>query len=284
MKNVDRWKPSKFVFSRGKLIASRNAGEVGPGSRLFANRVAASYGRAIPQYARGRLVDLGCGKVPLFQVYREYVTSVTCLDWASSKHGSEFVDRHCDLNGLIPLSDACCDTVILSDVLEHIANPYYLLSEVARITAYGGHALLSVPFLYGLHEAPHDYFRYTEFALRKMANACGLQVVQLESTGGAPEVVTDIVCKLLARVPVIGGGAAAAAQTVAGYASSVWPGKYFSQKTRASFPLGYFGVLRRDRTGPRDDADPPLCVPESLSRGASVAHPGTATNVRMYES
>ena len=66
MKQAQDWKPTKFVYCRGRLRGSRNRQELGIASRLIADTVAGFYDQNIPKYCRGRLIDLGCGKVPLY--------------------------------------------------------------------------------------------------------------------------------------------------------------------------------------------------------------------------
>src|SRR5438552_9849445 len=114
MRNTDKWIPSKYVYSGEKLIASRDTAEVGIASRLICDRIAASYDKHIKSYARGRLVDLGCGKVPLFATYQSYVRTSTCVDWGNSVHESDYLDLQCDLTTTLPFRDEEFDTIILS--------------------------------------------------------------------------------------------------------------------------------------------------------------------------
>jgi 2-polyprenyl-3-methyl-5-hydroxy-6-metoxy-1,4-benzoquinol methylase len=148
VKNKDKWVPSNFVFRRGVLAASSKGSEVGTGSRLIADIVARYYGDHIPRYARGRLLDLGCGKVPLYEAYRSYVSENICIDWENSPHRNEYVDAACDLNQRLPYGDVEFDTIILSDVLEHIPVPENMWREMWRVLKPGGSVLLNVPFYY----------------------------------------------------------------------------------------------------------------------------------------
>src|SRR5262245_34051963 len=105
MRNIDKWVPTKYVYKRGKLIASIDTHEVGIGSRFTCDVIAASYDKYIKSYARGRLIDLGCGKVPLFATYRTYVDMSICADWGNSSHGSDYWDVQCDLTSPLPFRD-----------------------------------------------------------------------------------------------------------------------------------------------------------------------------------
>lgn len=242
MNNEAQWRPSKFVMRRGRLRASRDAGEIGVGSRLVGDAVAARYQQYLPLHARGRLVDLGCGRVPLYAAYRPHVSSVTCVDWGQSLHDNPYLDQLVDLNAPLPFAGAAFDTVILSDVLEHLTEPQLLWAEIARILAQDGKLLLNVPFLYRIHEAPHDYARYTEFALRRFAVQSGLQVLVLEPVGGSLAVFADLLGKHLEQGGAIGRLLAAGVATAAGGLVRRWPTRRADQSSAAAFPLGYFMV------------------------------------------
>jgi SAM-dependent methyltransferase len=246
MRNQSSWKPSKFRRRHGRLMASADPADLCGGSRLMAGRIASSYERHLENFARGCLVDLGCGKAPLFEEYRPHVSEIVCVDWAATQHGTTYLDVECDLNCALPFRDALFDTIVLSDVLEHVAEPAKLWSEMARILAPRGHILMNVPFFYWLHEAPHDYFRYTEFALRRFAEQNHMNVLVLESLGGAPEVVTDIVAKNLRHLPLVGPAAAGFAQACAEVFRRTKLGQRISEKTSRSFPYGYFLVARKE--------------------------------------
>lgn len=242
MKYSESWKPTKFAFRDGRI-------EVGPsvsgGSWGLTHLVAKAYQRHLPAHARGKLIDLGCGTVPLYAAYRSLVEEVTCVDWASNKHDARHLDVEHDLNRPLPLATDRYDTVILSDVLEHIRRPEPLLAEVARILAPGGKLLLNVPFFYWLHEQPYDYFRYSEHALRSFMNECGLELILLESLGGVPEVLADVLGKHLNQLPVVGSSAARLLQRCGGIVNAFPPFARALAPSNQRFPMGYFLVAAK---------------------------------------
>jgi len=48
----------------------------------------------------------------------------------------------------LPFNENEFDTVILSDVLEHLPTPENIINEIYRVLAKNGKLLLNVPFLY----------------------------------------------------------------------------------------------------------------------------------------
>ena len=245
MKNRDHWEPSKFVYKKGRLIASRNPEEVSISSRLVSDITAANYNRYLAQYAHGKLLDLGCGKVPLFEAYKDHVEDNICVDWENSLHKNEFLDQHCDLTRDLPFEKREFDTVILSDVLEHIPEPQRLMNEISRILSPDGALIMNVPFYYRLHETPHDYYRYTEYALHRFIELFGLEMEKLIPAGGTPEILADILAKNLNPVPLIGPPCSMFTQWLTSVFVKTKIGNKISLRTSRIFPLGYFLIAKK---------------------------------------
>lgn len=110
--------------------------------------------------ARGRVLDVGSadGHVREWIAGCEYIA----LDYPTTAQGMYGTrpDVFAD-GGALPFADASFDTVLLLDVLEHVPDDRAVLDEIARVLKPGGLLLLSVPFLYPLHDAPHDHRRFT---------------------------------------------------------------------------------------------------------------------------
>lgn len=245
MRNQDSWSPGKFLLSNGHIAATNDSSELTVASRLTTNLVARLYSEQLPRHASGRMLDLGCGRVPFWEFYRQYVSDSYCVDWQESSHSDSYLDAVADLNHALPLADESFDVVLLSDVLEHIRRPVSLLSEISRVLAPGGKLIMNVPFYYWLHEQPYDYYRYTRYGLDYMAREAGLDVVVLEPTGGALEVLADISGKLLVKLPLFGRPLTAILQASALFFFRSAIGQRVFRKTAGYFPLGYFLVAKK---------------------------------------
>jgi SAM-dependent methyltransferase len=84
----------------------------------------------------------------------------------------------------LPVQDGVFHTVLCNQVLEHVTEPSKLMAEVARVLRPGGVVLLTTPQTWGLHLEPHDFYRYTEYGLRYLAEKSGLEVVEVIPTCG----------------------------------------------------------------------------------------------------
>ena len=245
MRSINTWRPSKYISKRGILVASSDTNEVVAGSRLNTDLVAKFYQENLRKYAKGKLLDLGCGKVPLYNVYKDYISDNTCVDWGNTLHKNQHLAHECDLTKPLPFKDGEFDSVILSDVLEHIPIPELLVKEISRVLSSEGILLLNVPFYYSIHEEPHDFYRYTEFALRYLMEIAGLEVIDLTPIGGAPEIIADIYSKNVTRIGVIGKPLAVFSQWFTKLFINTGIGTKVSKATAGKFPLGYFLVARK---------------------------------------
>ena len=84
----------------------------------------------------------------------------------------------------LPFAEATFDAVLQVVVLEHVPRPDKAVREMARVLRRGGRALIVVPLSWEVHQAPHDYFRYTSHGLRWLIERAGLTAVSLEPIGG----------------------------------------------------------------------------------------------------
>ena len=129
-----------------------------------------------------RLLDAGAGNAPYRELFAhcDYVTA----DWENSphEHGTA-VDIIGSLHDL-PVADASFDAVLCTQVLEHVADPLAVLSELRRVTRPGGQLLLTVPLVWPLHEEPYDFFRYTSHGLRHLLTTARFEVVSITARNG----------------------------------------------------------------------------------------------------
>ena len=58
------------------------------------------------------------------------------------------------------------DVVVIAEVLEHLHSPHLAIDNIKKILSKNGKLILTVPFIFPIHERPYDYYRYTKFGLR----------------------------------------------------------------------------------------------------------------------
>jgi SAM-dependent methyltransferase len=93
------------------------------------------------------------------------------------------LDVLADLHRL-PFRDRCADAVLSTQTLEHLREPRAFFAEAARVLRPGGALWLTAPQSFREHQAPHDYWRFTRFSLRMLAEEAGFRAVEVEALGG----------------------------------------------------------------------------------------------------
>lgn len=84
----------------------------------------------------------------------------------------------------MPFGDKEFDCAMATEVLEHCPDPEVTLGEVARVLKQGGLFFFTVPFLWPLHDAPHDEYRYTPWSLERHLHNSGFEDINLRPTEG----------------------------------------------------------------------------------------------------
>ncbi|MFY4743993.1 methyltransferase domain-containing protein [Aliarcobacter butzleri] len=135
------------------------------------------------KYYKGTLVDLGCGEASHKNYFLQYVNKYIGVDWTKTLHNSK-ADIISDLNKKIEIEDDFADTIISLSVMEHLCEPQIFLNESYRILKKDGTIILGVPWMWRIHEAPHDYFRYTPYGLKYMFEKAGYKDIHIQPTTG----------------------------------------------------------------------------------------------------
>ncbi|MEM7306540.1 MAG: class I SAM-dependent methyltransferase [Planctomycetota bacterium] len=162
------------------------------------------------EHASGLLLDVGTAESPYAELFAPHVSRYLGLEyppsildklpelWSMLDRAGRTVDVFGDGNRL-PFGDGTLDTVLSTEVLEHVPRPRQCIGEMGRVLKPGGTLILTVPFLQPLHELPSDYYRYTPSSLRDLATAAGLEVVSVEPRGNFAAAVGALTVQYLLR-------------------------------------------------------------------------------------
>lgn len=137
---------------------------------------------------RGVVVDLGCGSSPYRATVMGHaessITSYVRVDLGSEGyHAGNRPDLTWDgVN--IPMGSSTVDCVLMTEVVEHLPRVGDVMADALRVLRPGGVVIGTVPFLYPLHELPHDYRRCTPEGLRQLARQAGFQKAEVTQVGG----------------------------------------------------------------------------------------------------
>ena len=130
------------------------------------------------------VLDVGCGVKP----YKKYIKAKKYIgiDVEVSGHDPANINADQYFDGLnIPFEGNTYDMVICMDVLEHAVDPDRLVREIYRVLKPGGLLYISVPFIFGQHEEPYDFRRYTSYGIKKFMELNGflIEIFEKEFVG-----------------------------------------------------------------------------------------------------
>jgi SAM-dependent methyltransferase len=137
--------------------------------------------KSFEQFAKGRLIDIGCGNKPYEHILSPYITEYIGCDIAQSD--GDRVDVLCPANN-IPVDDCSFDTVISTQTIEHVEDPQGLVNEAFRVLKPNGYLIISGPQYWPLHEEPFDFFRYTKYGFKYILEKAGFHVIVVNANGG----------------------------------------------------------------------------------------------------
>ncbi|MEO6497896.1 MAG: methyltransferase domain-containing protein [Mucilaginibacter sp.] len=136
------------------------------------------------------MADIGCGSKP-YRSFFKNVENYSGYDMANEGHShtGEHIDVLFD-GKTIPAPASSYQSVISSEVLEHVFWPAQWLDEINRILQTGGSFLLTCPFMFHEHEVPNDYGRYSSYGLKYLLEQHGFEItVQRKAAAGLQCVV-----------------------------------------------------------------------------------------------
>jgi len=128
---------------------------------------------------KGKILDLGCGEGEYSKRLKDSGFDVISgdIDSARFKYKDEIGFKYCDITNKLPFADNTFDYVLLLEVIEHLRNPYAVISEINRIIKENGFLILSTPNILSLKsrfrfifEGGYEYFREPPFDQAKNSN------------------------------------------------------------------------------------------------------------------
>lgn len=144
-------------------------------------------------YLNGRMLDLGCGSKPYSQLFlvEEYVG----VDIKNPVHPEDDMNVDIFYDGKrLPFKDNFFDSVLSTQVFEHVEDIGLTLNEIRRVTKKGGRCLFTVPFAWPEHGMPYDFRRYSVEGLKILLKNKGFEVIKIQKTTNFAESLFQLMC------------------------------------------------------------------------------------------
>jgi SAM-dependent methyltransferase len=132
----------------------------------------------VAHYIRGHVLDIGGGEKTRYKNIFSF-DSFTCLDIYEGE-GIDIVASADDM----PLANDSKDSILSTQMLEHVKFPEKCVREMNRVLKPGGYAVITAPQWNELHAEPSDFWRYTKYGLIELFERNGFAVVEFHQRGG----------------------------------------------------------------------------------------------------
>ncbi len=132
--------------------------------------------------ARGVFLDYGCGGQPYRELFAPYIERYIGADVAPAANTTP--DILFAPSESLPLPDASVDTILSTQVLEHVADYQPYLEDCRRLLKPQGYLIITTPMQWRHHEAPTDYWRFTRYGISHVLQQHAFDIENLTPCGG----------------------------------------------------------------------------------------------------
>lgn len=135
-----------------------------------------SFKRNGKAYIEGLILDVGGGLSP-FQKYVKDGRFIT-IDYNSHVNPTIIGAAAC-----LPFKSNSFDSVLCTEVLEHVEEPGVCIKEMKRVLKDKGYMYITVPMIWCLHYEPYDFYRFTKYGITYLLNRERFNIVRVEPIG-----------------------------------------------------------------------------------------------------
>lgn len=132
-------------------------------------------------FARGVLLDYGCGGQPYRKVFSPCISQYIGADVVDAGVG---LDIELVPGRPVPLADGSIDTILSTQVLEHVYDFNSYLYDCYRLLVESGRLIITVPMNWRHHEEPFDYWRFSYWGIENSLKNAGFSILDISPCGG----------------------------------------------------------------------------------------------------
>jgi SAM-dependent methyltransferase len=137
-------------------------------------------------HVQGKTLDLGAGNAK----YKKLITKNTSEYIAFDKFSGQNIDVVGDLIDL-PFKENDFDTIVCTQVFEHVEKPWDVVPEIRRVLKSGGKCIITAPFMIPYHADPGDYFRFSTEGFESLFRD-GFDILEVGKYGSIYAVLSEL--------------------------------------------------------------------------------------------
>ncbi|OHA20068.1 MAG: hypothetical protein A2836_02525 [Candidatus Taylorbacteria bacterium RIFCSPHIGHO2_01_FULL_45_63] len=144
------------------------------------------------------LLDVGAGIEPFYTITWRF--NHKSMDWQN--FGT--TDIVTNITESWPVKNNSFNIIVCTNTLEHVNKPQFVLGECKRVLAKQGTLVGTVPFLVKIHQEPHDYYRYTHYALKELLTEAGFADVEIVPLSNSYNILEMLLKNIKKNNPSLG--------------------------------------------------------------------------------
>jgi len=139
------------------------------------------------------ILDIGCGSQPYKNFFKSLGADYRGIDFKQYSKNESFTKSNPDYYfkesyhknfRISNLKNKSFGMITSFQVLEHHPEPEIFFREANRLLKEGGYLIITFPFIWPLHEEPHDYQRLTHYKIKRIAEENKFKVIKILKRGG----------------------------------------------------------------------------------------------------
>ena len=139
-------------------------------------------------HVSGRVLDLGAGMAKYRGIIKKSAAEYITCDVKKNEN----IDTVCDVTNLVFPTESF-DTVISTQVFEHVDNPFVVAKEIKKVLKTGGNAIITAPFMFPYHADPKDNFRFSREGLEEIFRSIDFEIIDSGVYGGFFIVLSEMI-------------------------------------------------------------------------------------------
>ena len=175
------------------------------------------------------------------KTFSNFVKGTSKFHYTNKDSNKKLKIYYSDLTRKLKIPTKKYDNVLFFNVLEHLPEYKLVFSEIYRIIKKEGNFIGSVPFIYQIHGAPRDYFRFSREFLESHLNKYKFKKVKIKSLGFGPFIASySLLYSYLRYLPFFSQICLLVAYILDSFIQI-----FVKTDLEEIFPLGYFFIAKK---------------------------------------
>ena len=175
------------------------------------------------------------------KTFSNFVKGKSKFYYSNKKSNKKLKVFYSDLTKKLNIPSKKYNNVLFFNILEHLPEYKLVFSEIYRIVKKGGFFVGSVPFIYQIHAAPNDYFRFSKQFLESNLKKYGFKKAKVKALGFGPFTASySLLYPYLKYLPLL-----SQISLLLAYILDSLIQFFVKTDLKEIFPLGYFFIAKK---------------------------------------